>query len=367
MAPRQEPQMFGAAPNNPALEVGFFLKRERETRGLSVDTASDATGIHPYHIDAIESGDLTHMPPRMEAMEMIAVYGQYLGFEPEPLIDHLLTFMPAPSIVKKPHHPAQPHVLSSAKILSFGKMPKVPNFSIRIADFPGGLRGLLTTTSAAVVMLLGAHFALSHQSLSIAPAAKTEQLAAAPVAVATPVQTAQADVKVTDQPLPTGPKIAGITAPAVEEPDAIGNLIKDQGKEATTKTKPVKLAAATGAKIQDRLIAADPVKTASTAAIPQPSAGRIYGAENKDAHLILKALAPVYLRVEDSSGVPIIAQMMNTGDQFYVPNREGLMALSRDGGRLAYQIDGQDKGTLGTPGKILVGEKLDIAALQAKK
>ena len=366
MAQRHEPQMFGTAPNDPATEVGFFLKREREARGLSIEAASEATGIHPYHVDAIESGDLTHMPPRMEAMEMIAGYGQYLGFEPGPLIEHLLTFLPPPPITPKPYHPAQPDVLSSAKVLSFGKMPKVPSFSIRLANFPGGIRGLMTTTSAVFVMLIGAHFALSHQSSASTPA--TEQVAVAPApAVTAPVQAvAQADVKVADQPMVEGPKIAGITAPANDGPDAIGELIKDQTKDAG-KAKASKVASATSMKIQDRITPADPMKTASISAIPQPSAGRVYGADNKDAHLILRALAPVYLRVEDGAGVPIIAQMMNTGDTFRVPNREGLMALSRDGGRLAYLIDGQDKGALGTPGKILVGEKLDLAVLQAKK
>ena len=374
-ATRQEPQMFFAKtqqpqkPKDPAAEVGFFLKREREARGLTVEAASEATGIHPYHVDAIEFGDLTHMPPRMEAMEMIAGYGQFLGFEPEPLIEHLFTFLPAPPITREPFHPAQPHILSSAKVLSFGKMPKIPNFTISLAKFPGGLRGLASTASAALVLMIGAHFALSHQSSAFKPAA--EQVAVAPSVpvAAAPTQTvAKADVKITDQPMPEGAKIAGITAPAADEPDIIGDLIKDQSKDAApvVKAKPTKIAA-TSSKIQDRIKVEDQLKTASTSPIPTPSAGRVYGSDNKDARLILRALAPVYLRVEDAQGIPIVAQMFNTGDTYRVPNREGFVALARDGGRLAIMIDGQDKGVLGPPGKILVGEKLDITTLQAKK
>ena len=374
-ASRHEPQMFGASspnqsrPADPAQEVGFFLQREREARGLSIEIASEATGIHPYHIEAIELGDLTHMPPRMEAMEMIAGYGQYLGFEPEPLIEHLLTFLPPPPITPKPFHPAQPHVLSSAKVLSFGKLPKVPSFNIRLANYPGGARGLVSTVSAAMVLMIGAHFALKHEGAAIMPA--TEQVAAAP-AVAAPVVaaaseqvTAQADVKITDQPMAQGDKIAGITVPASDANDAIGALIKDENQDAipVAKSKPAKVAST---KFQDRIKVDDQLKTASTSPIPAPAPGRVFGADNKDARLVLKALAPVYLRVEDKQGVPILAQMLNTGDTYRVPNREGMVALSRDGGRLAYQIDGQDKGVLGPPGKILVGEKLDITALQAK-
>ena len=374
MASRHEPQMFGASsqsqsrPADPAQEVGFFLQREREARGISIEMASEATGIHPYHIEAIELGDLTHMPPRMEAMEMIAGYGQYLGFEPEPLIEHLLTFLPPPPITPKPYHPAQPHVLSSAKVLSFGKLPKVPNFNIRLANYPGGARGLISTVSAAMVLLVGAHFALSHQGAALKPA--TEQVAAAPEVVApavvAPVQaTAQADVKVTDHPMAQGDKIAGLTVSPSNENDAIGALIKDENQDAVpaAKAKPAKLAST---KFQDRIKVDDQIKTASTSPIPTPAPGRVFGADNKDARLVLKALAPVYLRVEDGQGVPILAQMLNTGDTYRVPNRGGMVALSRDGGRLAYQIDGQDKGVLGPPGKILVGEKLDITALQAK-
>jgi transcriptional regulator with XRE-family HTH domain len=78
---RHEPSMFATAPrqkpdgqNDPAGEVGWFLQREREKRELSLEEAGEATGIHPYHIEAIEYGDMTHMPQRMEALEMIAGY-----------------------------------------------------------------------------------------------------------------------------------------------------------------------------------------------------------------------------------------------------------------------------------------------------
>ena len=50
---------------NPAGEAGWYLQREREKRGLSLDQISEATGIHPYHVEAIEMGDLTRLPQRL--------------------------------------------------------------------------------------------------------------------------------------------------------------------------------------------------------------------------------------------------------------------------------------------------------------
>ncbi len=49
---------------DPAGEAGWFLMRERMDRGLTIEQAGDETGIHPFHIDAIEHGDMRRMPAR---------------------------------------------------------------------------------------------------------------------------------------------------------------------------------------------------------------------------------------------------------------------------------------------------------------
>jgi cytoskeleton protein RodZ len=195
--------------------------------------------------------------------------------------------------------------------------------------------------------------------------ASTEVKAQQPVADAMPTaSTNAADVKVTDQPMPDSGKIAN--AAAADDPDSMGNFIQDQVEPPAAKAKG-KAGKVASSKFQDRIKIEDQLKTATAVPVPQPSDGRVYGAENKDAHIILKANAPVWLRIEDAQGNAVMTQMLNTGDTYRVPNREGLIALSRDGGRLTYLIDGQEKGVLGPPGKILVSEKLDVSALEAKK
>ena len=66
---------------DPAGEAGWFLQREREARDLTLEQAGEMVGVHPYHLEAIEYGDMTHMPSRAEALEMIAAYACFLGFE----------------------------------------------------------------------------------------------------------------------------------------------------------------------------------------------------------------------------------------------------------------------------------------------
>ena len=362
---RTEPVMFADAPrlkpngqSDPAGEVGWFLQRERESRGLTLEDAGEATGIHPYHIEAIEYGDMTHMPPRLEAMEMIAGYAQFLGFDAEPLVEHLLTFLPPPPVARKNFHPANPPVLSSAKVLQFGKFPRLPELKMRIANYPGGTGGLAASAFAMFVMFAGANWMMSSPAAIIAEQVATTQ-------VGDPMPTAStgpdvADVTVVNTPMPVdGNDPLAVVEPSIGEepfsdvasgsdnPDDLGSFIQEQIPEPKGKKtkKPLK-------------ISAGDVSTSDQ--------GKIYGASNDAARVVLMAKAPVWLRIEDAGGNVVMTQMLNTGDTYRVPNREGLIALSRDGGRLAYLIDGQEKGVLGPAGQILVGEKLDVSALEIK-
>jgi cytoskeleton protein RodZ len=358
---RHEPTIFLDGPRkkpngkiDPAGEVGWFLQQERETRSLSIEEAGEATGIHPYHIEAIEFGDMTHMPPRLEALEMIAGYAQFLGFDAEPLVEHLIQFFPAPPVARKKFHPANPPVLSSAKILQFGKMPKIPNLNINLSKFPGGPGGIIASAFAVFMVFAGTSWMMSTPSQMAAEEQVAVQQTGDPMPTAsTGAETA--DVQVVDTPLqaPVEAPVAeianepGAATASADDADSLGNFIQEQipePKAAKTKTA-MKLASAD---------------------VKQTEEGRVYGAANADARVILMAKAPVWLRIEDAGGNVVMTQMLNTGDQYRVPNRDGLIALSRDGGRLAYMIDGKEKGVLGPAGQILVGEKLDVVALESK-
>ena len=69
------------------------------------------------------------------------------------------------------------------------------------------------------------------------------------------------------------------------------------------------------------------------------------------------------MRIEDGKGKTILVDTLNAGDRFKVPNQEGLVVIARDGGLLAFEIDGRPGGTLGSPGEVLVNRTLDINKL----
>jgi hypothetical protein len=146
--------------------------------------------------------------------------------------------------------------------------------------------------------------------------------------------------------------------------DPIGALLAEQADRA-----------ADGLSGLDKLIASngeiDKITTATTTVHRLPvtkpvqadSDGRIFGADNTDARLVLKATAPVWVRIEDGKGKAILTETLMSGDRFMVPNKKGLVVIARDGGLLKYEIDGKQLGALGTPGEIIVNRKLDISEL----
>ena len=342
---------------NPAGEAGWYLQREREKRGLTLDQISEATGIHPYHVEAIEAGDLTRLPQRLEALEMVGIYGEYMGFEPEPLVTHYAAFLPRPQVAGTKAHPANPGPLSSAKILRFGKMPPFPRFSIK--SFPGGAGGVIGSCFAAVLLFATASWVM--QPVPGTPGTE---------------QSAQIDDQATEgDPMPTASTGGSDTTVAVNEepmPETSEPEAKVAEETPATGKDPMgedDSLSGIGAFIEDNFqgTAGQPQKAEQPAPTPKPTKEATASPKTEDgSRLVLKAKAPVWVRIEDAQGNVVMTQMLRGGDTYSVPNRAGLVVIARDGGLLSYLIDGKERGILGTPGQILVGQPLDIPTLEKR-
>ena len=328
---------------DPAGEAGWFLQREREMRGETLEMAGEATGIHPYHVEAIEFGDMTRMPPRLEALEMIGIYAQYLEFDPEPLVIHYAQFLPRPAVAPKAVHPANPAPLTSAKILKFGKMPKLPKFSFNVTGMRGGPGGLVAGLAGAVFVFAGlAYMAVPSDMPAETPVAEIADTM--PTASTGPEE---ADVALAEERLPDDippapqPGVAVADGAEGTNLDGIAALIEENA--ANTIPQPLEVTASGDVKLTPE--------------------GRVFGAKTGGDRLILRAKAPVWVRIEDTAGNVVMTQMLMKGDTYRVPDREGLVVIARDGGLLSYVIDGEERGILGTPGEILVGRPLDLKEL----
>jgi cytoskeleton protein RodZ len=294
---------------------------------------------------------------------MIAAYADHLGFDPEPLIGHYLKFLPRPAVAPKRAHPADPGPLSSAKVIMFGKLKKMREFKLNLGAIPGGTGGMIASCLGAIMLFAGAAWMINPSG--------TPGIGKPIVAQADPLATATAETGTANdiavrQPVIDEQKPVASVSPAereaapvfVQDPqatptelDGLGAFIEQNigdPRPKTSKAKP---------KANEKL----------AAAVPQPMQtleGRNFVADEGESRLMLKAKAAVWVRIEDQAGNVIMTQMLRQGDTFRVPNRPGLVVIARDGGALAYMIDGKEKGILGPPGEILVGKSLDLKSLE---
>lgn len=379
----EQPVMTREKPDgitDPAGEAGWYLERERVSRGLSLEDIGACTGIHPYHVEAIEYGDMTHMPPRLEALEMIAAYADFLGFDPDPLLQHYASFLPPPEVAPR-RHPANPGPMMSAKILPFGKFPKIPAIDFKAIKLPspptlpGGRNGIVASV-IAVLLLAGGGYMYSGSGDKSAPAPGLEQMAANsdPMPTAT-TGTEVADVKVTDSPIAmTEPSEQPVAGQGETDADADGDQTASAipAPEAVPGTTENNETGDLGAFIAEQVDGADTPETVSATSKPVDLAtansgtGKVFGSTDDKVHVVLKATKAIWLLIEDGQGNRVATQMLNPGDVYRVPNREGLVAIAQDGGALVYSIDGVEKGVLGQPGSLLAAEPLDVKALAAK-
>lgn len=333
--------------SDPAGEVGWYLQRERERRGETYEDVSEATGIHPFHLEAIELGDLTRLPERLEALEMIGNYAEHMGFEPEPIVRHYATFLPLPALAPRGNHPADPAPLSSAKVIRFGKLP-IPKFNIR--EFPGGAGGIVASCLFAIVLFAGANWMIQPGPGGVADTELVQEDEGDPMPTAS-TGASDAEIDVTEEAMPEE---------EVAEPEEKASTGLEPANEEEALSGLTGLIEQTLGQPQGA--SAPETKGESLAAIPEPDAAKPVAGEA--SRLTLKARGPVWVRIEDDQGNVVMTQMLRKGDTYKVPDRKGLVVIARDGGLLSYSIDGKERGILGTPGQILVGQPLDLATLE---
>jgi cytoskeleton protein RodZ len=320
---------------DPAGEAGWFLQRERERRGLERAVVAQLLGIHESHLAGIESGDMTRLPRRDEALKMISTYARYLGFQPEPLIQRYLEFLPVPLPERRRRNIPSP--LSSAKIISFSAVLKSAT-SIRGTTIVSSIAGVLLLFGAAVAVLQ--------------PGEEAEEIArgADPLPTASVQKEAEdgSRVKITQTPL-SDDQVASLPQMS-ESPKApansgelgdLGAFIAEQlEKPAQNETGPKQ--------------ASVPHTEVATPVLPASAQGR----------LVLKATgASVWFRLEDTGGNVVVSRTLRRGESFTVPSRDDLTIIARDGGLISYEIDGVEQGPLGAPGEIVVGRSLSLAKL----
>src|SRR5205807_9584309 len=227
---------------------------------------------------------------------MVGNYARHLGFEPELLVRHYAQFLPRPRVAPAANHPANPEPLSSAKVIKFGGLQPLSRLSI--ARLPGGAGGIVASCLGAILLFAAASWTI--QSSRNPPA--SEQMAQGGDDMPTASTGSEtADVKVSesalpdDQPatlLPGGQTAVGVKPLSEEDAASAGlNGLTALIEQTIGEGKPNGQSAD---KPLGQIAAADEgVQTAQ---------GRVFGSANEASRLVLRAKAPVWVRIEDAQG-----------------------------------------------------------------
>lgn len=319
---------------NPAAETGWFLQRERERRGKSLADAALETRINAKYLHAIEQGLLGELPNRSYILGYIRVYAEFLGLEADPLVDHYKSLLPAQSA-----------------------------YGTAAAGGVSSLTGLIAATVVFIVVLTASVWYMAPGLLGGhgPQTASSEQPASDTLETGSiPPKPSAADLEAErlNKALPTvRVQQRGLPDSTTQSTDSLQPSDKTALTETTT----------SGEDDTDGLTEfirqhVTDTQTETSVPVPEPS-GKVYGADNKNARIVLTAQRPVWIRIEDASGQVMITRTLGTGDTYMVPNQKGLILIARDGGALVYSIDGKPKGNIGASGEIVVGRSLDISEL----
>jgi hypothetical protein len=98
------------------------------------------------------------------------------------------------------------------------------------------------------------------------------------------------------------------------------------------------------------------------AAAPLP-AGQVYGANNKNARVILRIKQATRILVEGSDGKVFINRTLQPGDTYNVPLVDGVTLTAQNGNAVELDLDGQAMGTASNNGDAVEALPLDPQAV----
>lgn len=67
-------------------EIGSALKKQREKLGYTIANVEEQIYIPSRYLEAMEKGNLEHLPSTVQGKGMVKNYAQFLGMDPEPLL-----------------------------------------------------------------------------------------------------------------------------------------------------------------------------------------------------------------------------------------------------------------------------------------
>jgi cytoskeleton protein RodZ len=104
-----------------------------------------------------------------------------------------------------------------------------------------------------------------------------------------------------------------------------------------------------------------------TAPVVAPgTGGQVYGKQNTNAHVVLRAKQATHVLVQTEDGRAFINRVLQPGDVYQVPNMHGLSLTAEHGNAIEILLNGKSMGTPGTTADATEALSIDAPDLAAK-
>jgi cytoskeletal protein RodZ len=392
--------------------VADTLIRARQQLGQDLRSIAEVLCIRYSYLDAIERGQYENLPGPTYAMGFVRTYAEYLGLDGDQIVDRFKHEVEGIDSQTKLHFPVP---------APEGKMPGGAVFLVAALLFAGayGVWFYLSNQGESLGDLVApvpeqlqelvegtASTAESARQAAPAPAAPAP---ATPAANAEPPQSTAATGQAETAPAapastpPAGaapaapaatalqgeapasaavaPQASAVQPPAetpgASTPPAAGQQSAAPAAPAPASEAPVAEAPASAppaaepptaesaARDEPYSIPAAPENSASATAFLLNHQPTVYGEENADARIVLKANQDAWVQVRDREGNLLLTRVLRVGDSYKVPNQADLTLLTGNAGGLEISVDGSALPALGPVGAVRRNIPLDPEALRS--
>lgn len=353
--------------------VGAALRARRMAHDLSVGDIASALRIRAPFLDAIEQARYDLLPGIPYAIGFVRSYAEYIGLNGNEMVARFkveaagieqrtaLTFpSPAPRGKVPGGGPLLVALLVAIGIAAgwYFWRDEVQDLAVRVAEVP---QELLASARIGPNDL--------PRSLPPSPAAPAPAAPSSPgpsslgPSSSAPSQSEAASVPppVTAGPVPPQPALPPVAVPPrqpAQPPVASLDQPEDSPPPPPTSIGPNPPPL--------------PPETDDTAAIlppppppPPPAEGRVFGGQNADSRIVIRAKGESWVQIRDSDNQAILTRVLRAGDSYRVPNKSGLTMWTGNAGVLELVIDGQTAPSLGAVGLVRRNVPLDVERLKA--
>ena len=299
--------------------VGQDLRAARLRRGDDLATVSRALKIRKDHLEAVEEDRLENLPGRTYAIGFVRTYAGYLGLDATEMVErykqeisgrhdeHTPTIAPMPDETRR--------------------LPQGWRFVAGIVVLGGGLWRLASA--------VGRFRAAGGAAAAVARAAQSR---AAPRRSPSP----RGSPRRPRRPVPAIDNAAAAATPACGCAVRCSGPCRARSRQSAgfADQRPRRQRGCRGA--QPGHAESGAVGTAAADA-----AATVYGKNNRNARVVLKAKGDTHITVRGANGTVYINRNLKAGDTYQLPNAVGLTLSTTNAGAVELNLDGQAMGVAG--------------------